>query len=104
METRPLAMLLIIMAMVKGDTRDGPRSKRRRHSSSMLLRPPMPEPIMTPKRSRSTASRSMPESARALLAAAMASWVKRSVRRASFGDLKCLAGSKSLTSPAILQS
>ncbi len=39
METRPLAMLLIIMAMVKGDTRDGPRSKRRRHSSSMLLRP-----------------------------------------------------------------
>jgi hypothetical protein len=26
METKPLAMLLIIMAMVKGDTREGPRS------------------------------------------------------------------------------
>ena len=44
METSPLAMLLIIMAMVKGETRDGPRSMRRRHSSSMLLSPPIPLP------------------------------------------------------------
>ena len=104
METKPLAMLLIIMAMVKGDTREGPRSNSRRHSSSMLLRPPIPLPTITPKRSWFTVSRSIPESASAIFAAAIANCAKRSARRASLGELKYLVGSKPLTSPAILQS
>ena len=41
-------MLLIIMAMVKGEIFMGPRSKSFRVSFSMLWRPPMPLPMITP--------------------------------------------------------
>ena len=54
MEIRPLAMLLIIMAMVNGESFEGPRSKSFLASSSMVRSPPIPLPTITPNRSRST--------------------------------------------------
>ena len=93
-ETNPLAMLLIIMAMVNGDT---------------ARRTPVEQPpaflfhAFETRRSRcrpsrrslswSTAFRSIPESAKAVFAAAIANCANRSARRASLGDLKYLAGS-----------
>src|SRR5213082_1488479 len=56
----------------------------------------MPVLTITPKRSRpGRLSMSIPLSATAVFAAAIARWVKRSVRRTSFGFLKNGFGSKS---------
>ena len=72
--------------------------------SSSVFNPPMPLLTSTPKRSRFTLSRSMPESRIALFVAAIARWAKRSVRLCSLGLLKTVFGSKSRISPAIRQS
>ena len=104
METRPLAMLLIIIGIMKGEIRLGPLFMRMVCCSQRVFKPPMPLPMTQPKRSRFTFSRSTPESAIAILAAAMPNCVKRSVRRTSLGLLKKGVALKSLTSPAIWQS
>jgi hypothetical protein len=104
MEIMPLAMLAIIIGMVKGETRDGLFLMSAECWVSRVSSPPMPLPTMTPTRVVSILSISMPESAAAILAAAMASWVKRSARRESLWLLNHGAGSKSTTSPPILQS
>ena len=61
----------------------------------------MPEPTMTPTRSGSSFSKSMPESFTAMSAAASANWMKRSLRRTSLRSMN-FSGSKPFTSPAIL--
>ncbi len=61
-EMRPLAMLLMSIGMVKAETRDGPLLTRALCWSSSVFSPPMPLLTMTPKRSRFTFSRSIPES------------------------------------------
>ena len=103
METKPLAMLLIIMAMVKGIRAKGRGRIVGGGSSSMLLR--------TDAAAHHHAEAFViyrlkidPGVAKAILAAAIANCAKRSARRASLGDLKYLVGSKPATSPAILQS
>ena len=46
----PVAMFVIIMGMRKGLTRPGPLLRRTSYCVSMVLRPPMPLPTMTPMR------------------------------------------------------
>ena len=76
------AMLGIIMGSMNGLTRLGPRAPITRTPSSMVARPPRPEPNTTPTRSAS-APTSSPLSATAWRAATTASWANRSMRRAS---------------------
>src|SRR4051794_10158595 len=64
----------------------------------------MPLPSITPKRSGSSTAPLSPASVMAILEAAIASCVKRSARRVSFGTLNHFEGSKPRTSPAIWQS
>ena len=61
----------------------------------------MPLETRVPQRQGSSFSMSSPLWAMASFAAARASWVKRSIRRASFLSIK-FSGAKSLTSPARL--
>ncbi len=75
MATMPLAMLLIMAGMKKGETLRGPFSMRLRDWASKVDMPPMPEPMITPARSRSTLEWSSPESCMASFAAATANWV-----------------------------
>ncbi len=59
--------------MKKGETRFGPFSLMSTAVSAMAERPPMPEPIITPVRQRSSSDcGSQPESFTACVAAAMA--------------------------------
>ena len=51
-ETWPQARLISAEGMKNGLTRRGPRFSRISVVSAMVLRPPMPEPIMTPVRQR----------------------------------------------------
>ncbi len=62
MEKRPLAMLLMSIGIVKGETRPGPRSVKTMSWSAVVCNPPMPEPMMTPISSRFSFSSSSPES------------------------------------------
>jgi hypothetical protein len=72
MLTWPEIRLISAPGMKKGETRFGPRSLIRSAVSAMVLRPPMPEPIMTPVRSRlSSSSGVQPASSTACCAAAM---------------------------------
>ncbi len=58
--------------MKKGDTRCGPFSTSTRLVASISGRPPIPEPMMTPTRSRLASSMASPESASAKRVAARA--------------------------------
>ena len=62
MATTPEAMLAMSEGIVKGETREGPRSMRTRAWFSMVSMPPMPEPMITPKRSESSLVTSTPAS------------------------------------------
>ena len=65
-DTWPDARLISADGMKKGLTRHGPRSCNVTDASKIPCRPPMPEPIITPVRSRDTASRGFqPESSTA---------------------------------------
>ncbi len=58
--------------MKNGDTRFGPRSLMRTAVSAIEVSPPIPDPIITPVRSRlSSSSGVQPESSTAICAAAM---------------------------------
>src|SRR5881394_2259286 len=96
METEAPAALAIIIGTRNGDTRRSPFSSRSWICSSSVVRPPTPVAIMTPLRPGS-AGGSPPASSSAMPAAAMANWVKRSARRASFGLSYQGLGSKSVT-------
>ena len=74
MLTNPLPMLEIIMGIMKGETRSGPLFSRMLCWISSVRSPPMPLPSMQPKRVRSSAVRSTPESAIAILAAPISNW------------------------------
>ena len=73
--------------MVKAETLSGPFVKSRHSCVSISFSPPMPEPIITPQRVRSSASKSSPLSVTASAEATSANWVKRSTRLASFGSM-----------------
>ena len=70
-----------------GETRRGPRFSSSVWLSSIIGRPPMPDPITQPMRSRLASVTSMPLSLIACTDAAMPKWMKVSIRRASFGDM-----------------
>ena len=78
MEMVPLAELEIILGMVNGLSRLGPRSMYTVCCSSQVISPPMPLPTIEPQRKRSSLEKSRPDSAMASLAAATANWAKRS--------------------------
>ena len=103
-ENRPEAMFRINAGIMKGDSRPGPLLSRTMCCSSVVCRPPMPEPIITPISSRLDFSRSRPESSNAWCPANTPKRAKRSMRRASLELGNAGAGSKFFTSPAILQS
>jgi hypothetical protein len=71
-ETWPLTRLIRAEGMKNGLTRRGPFSCSSMAVSAMVPRPPMPEPIITPVRSRSSSvCGSQPESITASSAAAI---------------------------------
>lgn len=71
-ETWPETRLISAPGMKNGETRFGPRSLISTAVSAIEDSPPMPEPIMTPVRSRSSSfAGSQPESFTACSAAAM---------------------------------
>ena len=72
METCPAARLMISPGMKNGETRLGPRSSIFVCISSMSGRPPMPEPMITPRRSWSQVFGSSLASSTAIWAAATA--------------------------------
>ena len=104
METVPLAMLLMSIGITNGESRPGPFCRSTVCCASSVARPPMPLPIMQPKRSGFATGAVMPASSIASRAAPTASCVNRSARRTSLGTLKNFTGSNPRTSPAILQS
>jgi hypothetical protein len=73
-DTRPDAMLMMSIGMTKGDTRSGPFVSRTFSPSRRVVIPPMPEPIITPKRSPSTRPGSRPASPTAMTEDAIAYW------------------------------
>ena len=69
-----------------GEMRRGPCSNRDRQLFSILVRPPIPEPMDTPIRSRLASVTSRPESRTAWKLAARPYWMNRSSLRASLAD------------------
>ena len=100
MATSPAAALPMISGMASGETRSAPRSRRISHCASKVAMPPMPEPITHPTSPGSAGGSlsSHPASATACAAAAIASWAKRSERRASLVLMNSV-GSKSVQAP-----
>src|SRR3982074_800494 len=101
MEIWPPTRLTMMEGMKNGLTRRWPFCTAVGSVSSSAARPPMPEPTITPTRSPSGLSVGRPASFRARSVAARPNWMKRSFLRASFFSMN-FAGSKPLTSPAIL--
>ena len=99
----PAIMLMMVPGMKNGEMRRGPFFSSSSCISSISGRPPMPEPKLMPKRSAVSGVTALPESFQACRPAAMPKWMKRSMRRASFGD-RYFVTSKSFTSPAIWQA
>ncbi len=78
--------------MKNGDTRRGPLSRRMIEVSAIVASPPIPEPMMTPVRSRSSSSSGVhPASFSACSAAATAKRMKVSTLRWSFGAIQSSA-------------
>ena len=97
MDTLPAIMLMIVDGTKNGDTRRGPDSSSTLCWASMLGRPPMPEPMETPTRSRSSPSASSSPAWRTAWAeAAMPYCTKRSIFLTSL-DGNHAAGSKPRT-------
>ena len=85
-----------------GEIRWGPLSNSTRNCSSSQASPPIPEPIIAPISLAAEATSSF-EWSIASCVAAIESWTKRSIRRASFFSIQS-SGSKPPTSPAIFDS
>ena len=91
---------------VNGETKRGPLVSWMCVASMICSMPPPPVLTTTPTRSRCSgviAAKSMPLWATASLPAAIASWMKRLIRRAILASMNAL-GSKSMTSAAIRTS
>ena len=67
----PEIMLMMVPGMKKGEILRGPPPRKSSCVSSIIGRPPMPEPILTPIRSALDSLTSMPESRIAWMPAAM---------------------------------
>ena len=100
MEICPGASFTMSMGMKKGEIRPGPFSRRTLWKDSIVVNPPSPAPTTTPTRSAFSGVILNRESSMAMTAAAMAYWIKISMRRPSFLSIN-FSGSKSLTSAAI---
>src|SRR5262245_56734759 len=98
MEIWPEAAFTMSFGITNGLMRLGPSFMRRVCCSSYSLRPPMPLPIMTPERVRSSLAKSSPLSLTASIAPTKPNWAKRSSRLAVRGS-SALSGSKSRTWP-----
>ena len=86
-ETWPLTRLIRLAGMKNGLTRRGPRCSSSTAVSAIVPRPPMPEPIRTPVRSRSRSSCGIQSaSSTASRAAAMPYRMKGSFLRTSLGS------------------
>src|SRR5215468_1166590 len=92
-------MFPIVIGMVKGETRPGPRASSTRELSWIVAMPPMPEPIETPARSRSNFASASPAESAASRDAATASAITRSSRRASLGDTSPRSSSSGASPP-----
>ncbi len=89
MLTCPDTRLISAPGMKNGLTRLGPRSLISTAVSAMLVSPPMPDPIITPVRSRSSSVCGVqPLSFTACSAAAMPYRMKSSTLRRSFGSIQ----------------
>ena len=99
-DTWPAARLMIADGMKNGEIRLGPPLSSASCSRSMVLNPPMPEPMKTPTSGALSAVIARRESSIANCAAATAYWMKTSIFLTSFLSTNC-SGSKSLTSAAI---
>ena len=82
--TMPAAAFGIIIGTKFGETPRSPRSRNDSQFSWRVIRPPTPVPMITATRSGSHPARSA--SRAAWSAAAIASWAKRSTRRATRGS------------------
>ncbi len=82
----PEIMLMIVPGMKNGEIFRAPPARKSLWVSSIIGRPPMPEPILTPIRSALPGPTSRPESRKAWIPAAMPKWMKTSIRRASLAD------------------
>ena len=101
MDIWPGAMSVIIIGIKNGLIRRGPRSMSVRDCCSKVCIPPIPELTITPIRSLSSLSKSMPECFTAFPAATTANCVNRSILRLSLRSMNS-SGEKSLISPANL--
>jgi hypothetical protein len=95
MEMAAAGAFTIIIGTRKGETFRAPPSTYRAICSSSVPMPPTPVASSTPRRRGSPPT--SPAWSIAWTAAASASWVTRSVRRASFGFGMTVAGSKPCT-------
>src|ERR1700677_5000141 len=77
-DTWPLAALTISLGIVNGLIRDGPLVIIAACWVSNSLRPPIPEPMITPQDSGGRVSKSIAASAIAAVLAPMANWANRS--------------------------
>ena len=91
---------MIADGMKNGDTLRGPPLSSASCSRSMVMNPPMPDPMKTPTSGPFSGVIVSFESSIANCAAAMAYWMKRSIFLTSFFSIQS-SGSKPLTSAAI---
>ena len=97
----PAPTLEISIGMKWGEMRETPSSTITRVCLMKVDMPPIPEPAYTPKRAGSMFSpATRPLSATAWMAAQVANWLNRSVRRTAGISMPYETGLKSLTLPA----
>src|SRR5258706_2851973 len=87
-EIIPATMLMIVPGTKNGDRRRGPLAIFSGILSSIIGRPPMPEPTFTPTRSPFESSITRPASSSASRVAARPKWMKRSLRRVSLSGIQ----------------
>ncbi len=95
----PLAALTIIFGTRNAETRSGPLFSSLASCSSISCKPPIPEPMITPQRNKSSLEKSSPLWRTASMPATSANWVKRSIRRISLAEAYSSPGAQSRISP-----
>ena len=100
MEIMPATILTIEPGTKNGEILRGPLVIISRMLSSIIGRPPIPEPTLTPMRSAFSSVTTKPASSIAILVAAMPKWMNVSIRRTSLADIQS-AALNPFTSPAI---
>ena len=87
MESCPEIMLMTLDGTKNGETRPGPRFMHVVWVASMVLMPPIPEPMATPTLSPSPLASSSPASRTAWIPAIIPYWMNGSIRRASLRSM-----------------